>query len=156
MSDTKRGSYLQIVGVGAIAGMRSMSAPMLVTRYLAGGGRSQPLVWPGMPLLAGLFTLAGLSEMVIDKLPFLPDRTEPSSVAGRVGSGMFAGALLAAAGGRPRVTGAILGGLAAFLSTYGFYHLRRWAVQKSQLPDPLIAAAEDALAQALGYGLLTS
>jgi uncharacterized membrane protein len=155
MNETRPGTFLQITALGTIAGMRSMSAPMLVTRHLAGNGKSQPLVWDGMPVLAGLFTLAALGEMVIDKLPFVPDRTERGSVMGRVMSGMFAGALLAAAGERPRVMGAVVGGVAALLSTYGFYHLRRWAVRRSQLPDPLVAAVEDALAQGLGHIVLT-
>jgi uncharacterized membrane protein len=154
MNASRDGNYAQIMGLGAIAGMRSMSAPMLVMRYLAGGGRARLLNWPGMPLLVGLFTLAALSEMVIDKLPFVPNRTEPGPVVGRVISGMFVGALLATAGGRSRVTGALVGGLAAFLSTHGFYRLRRWIVRKSHLPDPLIAVAEDAFAQVLGYALL--
>ncbi|MGH9310283.1 MAG: DUF4126 domain-containing protein, partial [Vicinamibacterales bacterium] len=66
--------------LGAVSGSRSMLAPALVARAHHAS--------PAAPILA---LLAG-GEMMADKMPFIPSRTDALPLAGRIVSGALAGA----------------------------------------------------------------
>ncbi len=150
-------TYLKAARLGVIAGMRSMSAPALISDHLA---RTQPpaLLHSPLAFLASAQTalvfkfLAG-GELVGDKLPFVPARIAPGPLTGRVASGALSGAAVCLAEGERAEMGALVGAVAAAASTYGFYHFRRWLGQVTKLPDPAIAVAEDALAAGIGWSL---
>src|SRR5437588_9286113 len=105
-------SYLQAVGMGAVAGMRSMAAPALVSDRLskdeeaAGTGlvgfMAQPRVALGFKLLAA-------AEAIADKTPWVPDRTSPPALVGRAVAGALVGAVLCARDGERPEVGAALG-----------------------------------------------
>lgn len=101
-----------------------------------------------------VLTLLAAAELVADKSPFVPDRTDPGPLAGRILTGALAAASWNAYTRRPVVEGMIAGGMAAAASTFAFYYLRRAAVQRLGFPDPVAAQAEDALVIGSGIGLL--
>ena len=151
-------TYWKAACLGVIAGMRSMGAPALVSAYLV---RTQspalaesPLKWLGTPKVANALRGLALGEIVGDKLPMVPARIAPAPLTARAISGGGSAAALCLAEGKRVEIGAAIGVAAALASSFGFYYLRRWAGQKGA-PDPVLGAAEDALAYGVGWNVLT-
>ncbi|HET9449601.1 MAG TPA: DUF1990 family protein, partial [Aggregicoccus sp.] len=148
-----RGQWLTPVGLGVLAGMRSMSAPALVSRRLSQspgprlGALSRALASPWAPRVLGLFALG---ELVADKLPFTPARVTAVPLAGRIlGGALAAGASVSGRRLGPVLGAAALGAAAAVASSWAFYSLRRLATQRYRVPDVAAAFTEDALVAAL-------
>ncbi len=129
--------------LGALAGLRSMVPLALVSRKLAARR-----AWLPGPLglladrrVAGALTLAAAGEWVADKTPFVPARTHPLPLGGRLLAGAAVGA---AVGSTCRAWGALAGALGALAGSFAGYHLRRAATRllRHDLPAAL---AEDAL-----------
>ena len=104
----------------------------------------------------GRFGLAAASigELVADKTPLVPARTEPGPLAGRVVLGAFSGYLgvrPTRPGRQPGVAllGAALGGVGAFIGSHAGYRARRFATKDLGLPDLPVALAEDAITYSL-------
>jgi uncharacterized membrane protein len=147
-------SFVQTVGVGIIAGMRSVSAPAFVSDHLSQSESEaladSPLKYLGRPRIASMFRIAAAGEMVADKLPIIPDRILAGSLAGRAASGALCGAALCKAEGQRAADGAIIGGISAVVSAFAFYYLRRSLARTTIVPDALLGVAEDALVIAIG------
>lgn len=145
-------------GLGAIAGMRSMSAPALVSGYLArtGRGGSDALTDRlSSPRVAKALALMAMGELVVDKLPGVPDRIDIGPLTGRMLSGAVSAAALALLRRRSVVAGAATGAGAAILAAYLAYYLRREAGERSGLPDTLFALLEDAVVLGTGACILS-
>ena len=56
------------------------------------------------------FSAFAIGELIADKLPFIPNRTSPGPLFGRIVLGALCGATLCAAGGYSLAVGSILGG----------------------------------------------
>jgi uncharacterized membrane protein len=148
----KRANPAWALAAGAVAGMRSMTAPAVVSfklkRIAKAEGLEHPTGLSGGRVGTGL-ALAALAELVADKLPRTPNRTAPPALIMRGVSGAFAGAALSGRERNNRIKGAVLGGLAAVGVAYGMYYLRGWLVKKSGVPDAALAIGEDAIALTL-------
>jgi uncharacterized membrane protein len=147
----------QAIGLGAIAGMRSMAAPALVSHHLAHDhdeSLGRPFSLVGSPTVATLLKFPALGEMVLDKLPIVPSRIELPPLLGRIGSGALVGATLYKTHGRNLLVGALVGGLAALASTYLIYHIRRVAGERLPVPDGVLGAVEDAVVLGGGFAFL--
>lgn len=160
MRNTSLRTLGQIIGFGIIAGMRSMSAPALISRYLSRRfayrlSRS-PLRYIQTPLVTKGLTVLAASEIVGDKLPAMPDRITPSVLAGRAASGALVGAVISKTDGGKVIHGIIIGGLAAIAATYGAYYLRKKIGKDMHIADPVLGLIEDAIALSGGVGLLKS
>lgn len=103
--------------------------------------------------VAATLKVLALGEIVGDKLPSAPNRTKPAAIGARVLSGALAGAVIYKATGNNLIVGALLGGTAAFASTFGTFHLRKSVVKSSHIVDPIIGAIEDALVIGGSVGL---
>ncbi len=149
---------LRVLTLGAVAGMRSMSAPALVSGYLQqrrlAALAGSPIAWLGSERARTALRLAAAGELVADKLPGTPDRILPLPLLGRATSGAVAGAALSDADGEDWVVGAALGAVAAVISAFGLYHLRRALTHGLGLPDLPVALAEDFVALAGGKSQL--
>ncbi|HEX2331372.1 MAG TPA: DUF4126 family protein [Candidatus Angelobacter sp.] len=135
--------------LGAAAGMRSMSAPAILS-YRMRRQHSGPAFLMNSRTVTAL-ELAAVAELIVDKLPGSPARTAPLALIARICSGGFAGALIAGHRRNDRVFGALLGAAGAVAAAYGMYFVRKAAAEKSGLPDSLFAVAEDASAVALAW-----
>lgn len=135
-----------VLGAGLIAGLRSLSAPAAVSAALTEEFALAEHVAPALRVLAA-------GEMLVDKLPFMPARTAPPILAGRVLLGALAGAAVAIAYRRNLLVGALLAGAAAALSSFAGLALRTTATQRLGVPDPLVALVEDAMVVAAGRAL---
>jgi uncharacterized membrane protein len=114
-----------------------------------GGWALDVLTSPWAALALGV---AAVGEVLADKLPFVPDRLEPASLAGRVVLGGTASGLASLATGRASDRGALLGSLGAIVGSVAGYSLRTTAcrVWPGAVQSVLVAVSEDALAFALG------
>lgn len=141
--------YLLAAGLGIVAGLRSMTAPAVLSR----ASRIGPLGLAGSPFR--LFghsavgtTLAVLAagELIADKLPFVPSRTKPGPLTGRALSGALCGAIVCNAAGESVLNGACLGALGAVAGSFAGRELRRLASDRGPVPGWAGALAEDAIA----------
>ncbi len=128
-----------------------MTGVAATARRLAGVASSDSLPQPARflatpPVAAGLAALAAM-ELVADKLPFLPNRTEPGPLLGRVVAGGVIGAAIAATARRDRASGAIVGAAAAFAGAHVGFHFRRELA--ARLPATVAALVEDAVVGAV-------
>lgn len=155
MSETRTTLALS-AGLGLIAGMRSMAAPALLSRHLAGRsarGRGAAMRLLASRRTASVLTVLAAGEMVADKTPAIPDRTDPPALLGRIVMGALSGAAVATWRGGPAFGAALVGGVAAAASTHLAYQVRKAAGQATDVPDPLFGLAEDALVVAAGSRL---
>ena len=133
MNDLARGFTM-----GVLSGSRSMLAPAMLA-----SNRVSPVAFSAMKLLAA-------GEMVADKHPQMPARTDALPLAGR----MMTGAFTAASHAAPdrRVPMAIAGALGGFCGTWLFFHLRR-AIAQRVGPGVTAGLLEDAIAIAAGAAI---
>jgi uncharacterized membrane protein len=145
------------LGLGAVAGVRSMSAPALLSRAASrgdiGGIEGTPFAFLASPRTARILTVLAVGEALADKLPFSPDRISAPGLVGRMASGALVGATLFAAAERRTPLGAGFGLLAAVSASYPSYYLRVKTQEKLGAPNWAVGLVEDALAE--GAGLLT-
>ncbi len=146
-------SVSRVLGLGAISGLRSLSGPAFVCRAASHGHldlESTPLAFLGSPRLSKVLILMELGELVGDKLPATPSRTSPPPLLGRAASGALVGAVVFVSESRRATIGAALGSTAAIVAAFAGERLRALAVEKSGLPDPVVALAEDAAVLVVG------
>lgn len=145
------------LGLGAISGLRSMSGPALLSRAAAKGSlqlEGTAFAFLGSPRISKALLVLALGELFTDKLPVTPSRTSIPPLLGRAASGALVGAALFASDGRSAATGAALGSSAAVAAAYAGERMRALAGEKSGLPDPVVALAEDAIVLVGGSRLL--
>jgi uncharacterized membrane protein len=155
--------YLRAAGAGTMTGMRSMSALPAISIYFH---RHAPTQQPDnvrwrrrlFASRAGQTVLHALAagEMLADKLSIMPARTDALPLAGRCLLGVFGGAALFSAHRKQSISGGITGGIAAMLSTYVSYRIRRALSEKANIPNPIAGLIEDAVVLAIRKALLTS
>jgi uncharacterized membrane protein len=141
--------------LGMVAGLRSMTAPAVVAwaarlGWLHLGGT--PLAFLGVRWVPYFLTVLMLAELVGDKLPRTPARTQPGPFIGRILTGGLAGAALAVGSGLTLLAGAAAGGIGAVVGTLGGYRVRTGLVRALGVPDYVVALAEDVVA--IGGALL--
>jgi uncharacterized membrane protein len=140
-------------GIGVIAGLRSMTAPAVVSwaaqwKWLDLG--QSPLAFLGSTVAAYLLAAGAIVELIVDKLPKTPPRTALPGLVARIVLGGLSGAALCAAANQSMVIGGLLGAVGGVAGAYGGYALRTRLSQA--LKSPLVAALiEDAIA--IGGGL---
>ena len=145
--------YATAAVLGLTAGMRSMSSPAIVSQLAKAGlmpVENSPLEFLNRPATAKTTAVVAVGEIIADKLPFMPKRTDTPALIARAISGGFSGGAVCLSKKRSVLAGALLGALAAVGATYGAYTLRKQAGQRSGLPDPVIAVIEDATVAGCG------
>jgi uncharacterized membrane protein len=134
-------------GIGIVAGLRSFTAPAMVS-WATRERMIRPLhSLPGRMLLAKsskkIAELA-VGEFIADKLAETPARIRPLPLAFRVASGAACGAALCASADESAKEGALLGAAGAFAGAFAGYYFRKRLSRN--FPDFFVALAEDALA----------
>lgn len=143
----KRLTPRRAMGVGMVAGMRSALAPALASRYLARQHPNTTLL--SAPHAEKLLRWAAAGEILADKAPFMPDRTDAPAVVARALSGAFAATALSPKR-RPRWRLALLAAGTAVASTFAMHRVRR----ALPMPNAVAGALEDVLALGLGRRVL--
>ncbi len=138
--------------VGFATGLRSMTAigTFAAERNDASLGAAPWKAWPVLSSPAGRVVLQAstVGEMVMDKMPFVPSRTQPGPLGGRMAFGAIAGLAIGTlgTGTGARVLGAVSGALAAAAGAYGGNAYRSGVTKATGLPDLPVALVEDAAA----------
>lgn len=146
-------SVSSALGLGAISGLRSLSGPAFVCRAASHGHLyldGTVFAFLGSPRISKVLILMELGELVGDKLPATPSRTSPLPLLGRAASGALVGAAIFVSEGRRAPIGAALGSTAAIAAGFAGERLRALTVEKTGLPDPVVAFAEDATVLLVG------
>lgn len=131
--------------LGACAGPRT-SAPLALVSWAARLGwidvKGSPLAFLGSARAVSVTTPMAIGELVVDKLPSTPSRTQAVGVAARVASGAVSGAALA--GGRSPQA-ALAGAAGALVATFVGHSIRTQTARAFGRDFP-VAAVEDLLA----------
>jgi uncharacterized membrane protein len=149
-------TMLLVLGIGVVAGLRSLTAPAVVAWAAQLGWinlQGSPLAFMGSKWTVGILTVLALVELVADQLPSTPARTAAVGLSARIVTGALSGACLAVAGGAALWLGAVLGVTGALIGTFGGYQARVRLVRGLRVPDIAIAIPEDVVAIGLGLFL---
>jgi uncharacterized membrane protein len=148
---------LTAAALGAVAGLRSMAAPALLTFELSehSGPHDRStveklLTSQGISRVLAMF--AG-GEMVADKSEEIPNRTDPLPLITRALIGSLSAAAFAAHKRHAVALPAAIGAASAIASTYASFHLRRIAGERLNVPDRVLGLVEDAFVLAASKGI---
>jgi uncharacterized membrane protein len=147
--------YLGCFSIGIIAGLRSLTAPALVSWAAHLGWLDLSGSWLSfLGLRAAIIILSflALCELVADKLPKTPNRTDLGPLVFRAITGGLSSMAICASAHQSPVIGTILGVLGSIACAFAGYEIRRRLVEAFGLPDFGVAVAEDIVA--IGGGLL--
>ena len=153
-----RTSSLRALGIGIVAGLRSMTAPAAVT-WAAGHGRlslgNSPLSLLDSARAEHTARKLALGEFVSDKTSMLPSRLRPGSLLFRLISGGVCGAAFSISDGEKPGAGAALGATGALVGSLLGYAWRTRVIKQWQIPDLAGALMEDALAVGLAAAVVS-
>ena len=144
--------------IGVVAGLRSLTAPAVVAwaahrRWLE--LRYSPLAFLHSPAAWIIFAALALAELVADKLPATPSRTQLVGLIVRFVTGGLSGAAVSVAGAHSLALGAILGAIGGIAGAFAGYQVRTRLVSALKVPDFVIAILEDAFAIATGLFIVS-
>src|SRR5690349_14654317 len=140
------GSVLALAfAIGVIAGLRSMTAPAVVS--WAAHWKWLNLQQSFLGFLASnaavyILTAAAIVELIVDKLPKAPSRKEPLGLIARFVLGGVSGAALCASANQSLAIGAVLGGVGGLAGAFAGYEVRTRSVRLLKVPDFSIALLE--------------
>jgi uncharacterized membrane protein len=150
-------AFMQAAGLGALAGMRTFSAPVVIShvysRHPSKLLQNKPFGFLQSSTTSKVFKVLGTGELIGDKLPFAPKRTNSGALIGRFLSGALCGAAVYKINRQQPVVGAIVGGAAAVSSAFGCMFLRIGLGKRTGIPDPVIGVLEDAIVIAAGTAI---
>jgi uncharacterized membrane protein len=141
-------TYVLAFLIGVVAGLRSMTAPAVVSWAARLGWLGLENTWLAFLGLAATPYILGvlaIGELINDKLPKTPSRKAPVSFAARIAMGALCGAALGAPG-QSLLGGLLAGVLGAVAGTMVGYEARTRAGKAIGGRDLPIALIEDAIA----------
>jgi len=146
--------FLLAIGIGIVAGLRSLTAPAAVA-WGAHLGRldlaGSALGFMGSNVSVAIFTLLALAEFVGDLLPRTPSRTSAGPLVARILMGGLCGACVCLSSGQSLIGGAVLGGIGGVIGAFAGYQARMRLVRALDVKDFFIAIPEDLVAIGLAY-----
>ena len=143
--------------IGLIAGLRSMTAPALVSwaahlKWIE--LQNSPLSFLSSTAAAYILTLGAIGELIVDKFPSAPNRTDAFGLIARAVTGAVSGAALCTTANRSLALGAILGAAGGIIGGFAGYQIRTRLVRALEAPL-VVALLEDAVAIGGGLFLVT-
>jgi uncharacterized membrane protein len=149
--------YCLAVGIGIAAGLRSFTAPAVVSWAAHLGWlnlRDSPLAFMGSTLAVAILSLLAIGELLGDKWPKTPKRTALGPLLARIVMGGVCAACLFAAANQASLIGALLGGIGGVIGTFGGYEIRKRLVRDLKIKDLAVALCEDLVAIGLAVFLV--
>jgi uncharacterized membrane protein len=149
--------FFVAAGLGALAGVRAALPNALLGRASnrrRSSRRGKVAGLLGSGLGERVLTVAGLAELLGDKLPGIPARVDISPRLARIGSGGMAGALLGHRRPKDMALLALVGGATAALSTVLSYRLRQRAISRWGMSSAGSGLLEDVLVLGAAAALL--
>ncbi|MET0402515.1 MAG: DUF4126 family protein [Cystobacter sp.] len=155
-----RSDMMTAAGMGAMAGMRALSAPALMSQQMAEDGadaKASPVEqFLSSPITARVLPILAIGEMVMDKLPGTPARVVPPVLLMRLVSGAVVGAAVARQKERPVLGYALVGAAASLASSVALYAVRQFATRTLHIPNLIAGLLEDALVASAGNRLTSA
>jgi uncharacterized membrane protein len=114
--------------IGCVCGLRSMTAPAVVAWGAHLGWlhlQASPLAFFNHQISLAIFSVFAIGELVADKLPLIPARTEAGPLAVRVIFGAMCGAALCVSAAVSPLLGTLLGALGGIAGAFAGYNYRR-------------------------------
>jgi uncharacterized membrane protein len=140
--------YVLAFLIGVIAGLRSLTAPAVVSWAARLGWlhlENTGLAFMGAAITPYILSVLAIGELIADQLPKTPSRKAPAGFSARIVTGSLCGAALGAPVGA-WIGGLIAGVLGAVAGTLGGYEARTRLVRATGGKDLPIALLEDAIA----------
>jgi uncharacterized membrane protein len=146
--------------LGVATGLRTQVAVALLAVEAQRGNFD-----PGVGWLARRFAspegalgavLAAGGELIIDKLPVTPDRTEAAPLLGRLVAAAAVGSAVHYDAGRPRALGALAAVAGAGVGSIAGSRVRTALAARTGLPQQLLGAVEDLFAVGLALAVITA
>ncbi|OCX51382.1 hypothetical protein BEL04_15240 [Mucilaginibacter sp. PPCGB 2223] len=159
---TKLPDYLlfKSLALASLCGSRSF-AGVTSAAYLLSRNPSKtlqcshlPFKYLQQPVVANTLAVLAIGELIGDKMPFTPNRTELLSLTGRAAGGAFTSAALLKANRGNAVTGLILGGACALASTFASFYFRKIITKPGRLSNAAGGLLEDLLVLAAGAAVI--
>ena len=150
--------FLLAIGIGIVAGLRSMTAPAAVSwaAYLGWLNLQGSLLgFMGSVVAVAIFTLGAIAEYIADKLPKTPNRTTPGPLIARIVMGGLSGASISASAQHSLLVGAVLGGIGGVIGAFAGYQARKRLVNGLKVKDIMIAIPEDLVAIGFAYCIVS-
>jgi uncharacterized membrane protein len=147
--------FLGCFSIGIIAGLRSLTAPVLVSWAAHLGWldlSGSRLSFLGSRAAIIILSVLALGELVADKLPKTPKRTNLGPLVFRMITAGFSSMAICASAHQSPVIGTIVGVLGSIAGAFAGYEIRHRLVEAFGLPDFGVALVEDLVA--IGGGLL--
>ena len=144
--------FVFAIGIGIVAGLRSLLSPAVVAWAAHFGWlnlHGSLLAFMGSTAAVAIFSIFAIGELIADKLPTTPKRTNFAPLLARIVLGGLSGASLCAGAGKSLVAGALLGGIGGVIGAFVGYEIRRRVVNNLHIKDTFVAICEDAVAIAL-------
>jgi uncharacterized membrane protein len=138
--------FVLALAIGVVAGLRSMIAPALVAWAARLGWinlQGTVVGWMSSTGTVVIFSLLALGELMGDKLPFTPKRTQLLPLSARIVLGGFCGLCFSAAMHRALFPAAMVGAIGGLIGAFAGYHIRKWLVRNLHTRDVVVAVAED-------------
>ncbi len=120
-----------------------------------GGMRRTRPHWFGTRRTARTLAALAVGEVIADKLPFTPDRTNTGPLLGRLIGGGICGAAICMANEESPWIGALAGGLAAVAASFAGHKIRVEAAKNGK-HEIAVALLEDSVAIAGGLSAIAS
>jgi uncharacterized membrane protein len=146
------------IGVGMVAGSRSMVGPAVASRTLSrqapredAGAAEQVLA---SPRTARVLTALAIGEQIVDKLSGVPPRTRALALAARAVAGAVTAAPIAMRHSLHLAPVTLVAAAGAVVGAFLFVRVRARIAAGTGLPDAIVGTAEDAAAIAAATQLL--
>lgn len=140
--------YILAFLIGVVAGLRSLTAPAVVSWGARLGWLHLQNTWLaflGFSATPYILSVLAIGELIADKLPATPSRKAPPGFSARIVTGALCGAAIGANGGG--LLGGLIAGVAgSIVGTLGGYEFRARLVKAIGGNDLPIALLEDAIA----------
>jgi uncharacterized membrane protein len=148
--------FVLAVGIGIVAGLRSLTAPAVVAWGAHLGWlnlQGSPLAFMGSTVAVAIFSVLAIGELIADKLPMMSKRTAPAPLMARIITGGLCGGCLCAAAGQSLIAGVVLGGIGGIAGAFLGYGIRRSL--DLHVKDLVVAVCEDVIAVGLALFLVS-
>jgi uncharacterized membrane protein len=149
--------FLAALLIGLVCGLRSMTAPAVVAWGVRLGFLHLVGTWLNFlshPAALVIFTFCAAGEIVADKFPNIPSRTQIGPLGFRILFGAICGAAIAYSAHQQHLSsGALLGAVGAIVGAYGGYGYR--SALSGKVSSFAAALFEDLIAIGLGFIAVT-
>jgi len=147
----------QAAALGAVAGLRALMAPALLS-YIASNRKNTEFAnnFLTSRKISVVLGLLAAGELVGDKLPFTPNRTDALGLVARVFSGAAVGGSICASRKKSVSAGIAIGALSSVAAAYAGQNLRQAIAEQSGISSAVLGVVEDAIAIGIGMKVLES